>query len=160
MIRITDQYFWNVVFGIFFLICAVMGAIILETESRIPFNEITLFDITLITLASWRVIRLFVYDSITKWLREQFYNVRKVGKGYVLEKPATGPRRTLADLFSCPWCFGVWASASVSFLYLLTPYAFYIVLFLAISAVATFLQLLTNMIGWQAEKLKAEVEGS
>jgi Protein of unknown function (DUF1360) len=142
MIRITDQYFWNVVFGLFFFVLAIMGAIILETETRIPFNEITLFDITLITLASWRVIRLFVYDSITKWLREQFYNVRKVGKGYVLEKPATGPRRTLADLF-----------------YLLTPYAFYFVLFLAISAVATFLQLLTNMIGWQAEKLKAEVEG-
>jgi hypothetical protein len=159
MIRITDQYFWNFVFGIFFLVCATMGAIILETESRIPFNEITLFDITLITLASWRVIRLFVYDSITKWLREQFYDVRKVGKGYVLEKPATGPRRTLADLFSCPWCFGVWASASVTFFYLLTPYAFYFVLFLAIAAVATFLQLLTNMIGWQAEKLKAEVEG-
>ncbi len=158
MIRITDQYFWNFVFGVFFLICAVMAAIILETETRIPFNEITLFDITLITLASWRVIRLFVYDSITKWIREQFYDVRKVGKGYVLEKPATGPRRTLADLFSCPWCFGVWASASVSFFYLLTPYAFYIVLFLAISAVATFLQLLTNMIGWQAEKLKADVE--
>jgi hypothetical protein len=159
MIRITDQYFWNVVFGLFFFVLAIMGAIILETETRIPFNEITLFDITLITLASWRVIRLFVYDSITKWLREQFYNVRKVGKGYVLEKPATGPRRTLADLFSCPWCFGVWASASVTFFYLLTPYAFYFVLFLAISAVATFLQLLTNMIGWQAEKLKAEVEG-
>lgn len=159
MIRITDQYFWNVVFGLFFFMLAIMGAIILETETRIPFNEITLFDITLITLASWRVIRLFVYDSITKWLREQFYNVRKLGKGYVLEKPATGPRRTLADLFSCPWCFGVWASASVTFFYLLTPYAFYFVLFLAISAVATFLQLLTNMIGWQAEKLKAEVEG-
>ncbi len=160
MIRITDQYFWNVVFGLFFFVLAIMGAIILETETRIPFNELTLFDITLITLASWRVIRLFVYDSITKWLREQFYDLRKVGKGYVLEKPATGPRRTLADLFSCPWCFGVWASASVTFFYLLTPYAFYFVLFLAISAVATFLQLLTNMIGWQAEKLRVEVEGS
>jgi Protein of unknown function (DUF1360) len=159
MIRITDQYFWNVVFSIFFVILAVFGAIILETEARIAYTELTVVDFTLITLASWRVIRLFVYDPITKWFREQFYDVKKVGKGYVLEKPKFGPRRTVADLLSCPWCFGVWAAAMVVFFYLLTPYAYYITIFLAVSSVATFLQLLTNMIGWQAEKLKAEVEG-
>ena len=159
MIRITDQYFWNVVFGLFFLLLTVMGAIILQTESRIPFDKLTLTDFTLITLASWRLIRLFVYDNITKFIREQFYDVKKVGKGFTLVKPVTGPRRTLADLFSCPWCFGVWSAASVTFFYLVSPFSYYFVLFLAISAVATFLQLLTNMIGWQAEKLKAEAEG-
>lgn len=159
MIRITDQYFWNVVFGVFFLLLTAMGAIILQTESRIPLDQLTLTDFALITLATWRLIRLFVYDGITKFIREQFYDVKKVGKGFTLVKPVTGPRRTLADLFSCPWCFGVWASASVTFFYLLSPFAYYFVLFLAISAVATFLQLLTNMIGWQAEKVKLEVEG-
>jgi len=34
------------------------------------------------------------------------------------------------------------------------------VLFLAISAVATFLQLLASMVGWRAEQLKDEVEGT
>ena len=159
MIRITDQYFWNVVFGLFFLLLTVMGAIILDTESRIPFDKLTVTDFVLITLASWRVTRLFVDDLMTKWFREQFYDVKKVGKGYTLVKPPTGPRRTLADLFSCPWCFGMWAAASVTFFYLLTPYAFYFVLFFAISAVASFLQILTNMIGWQAEKLQTEIEG-
>lgn len=159
MIRITDQYFWNVVFGIFFLLLIVMGAIILETEARIPYTELTFTDFALITLATWRLIRLFVYDAITKFLREQFYDLKKVGKGMVLEKPKFGPRRTLADLLSCPWCFGMWAAASVTFFYLLTPYAYYITIFLAISAVASFLQIITNMVGWQAEKLKQEVEG-
>lgn len=159
MIRITDQYFWNVVFGIFFVLLVVMGAIILETEARIPYTELTLVDFSLITLATWRLIRLFVYDPITKFLREQFYDLKKVGKGMVLEKPKFGPRRTIADLLSCPWCFGMWAAASVTFFYLLTPYAYYITIFLAISAVASFLQILTNMVGWQAEKLKMEVEG-
>ena len=159
MIRITDQYFWNVVFGIFFVILVVMGAIILETEARIPYTELTFTDFALITLATWRLIRLFVYDAITKFLREQFYDLKKVGKGMVLEKPKFGPRRTLADLLSCPWCFGMWAAATVTFFYLLTPYAYYITIFLAISAVASFLQILTNMVGWQAEKLKMEVEG-
>ncbi len=158
MIRITDQYFWNVVFGIFFVLLIVMGAIILETEARIPYTELTFTDFALITLATWRLIRLFVYDAITKFLREQFYDLKKVGKGMVLEKPKFGPRRTVADLLSCPWCFGMWAAAFVTFFYLLTPYAYYITIFLAISAVASFLQILTNMVGWQAEKLKMEVE--
>jgi len=160
MIRITDQYFWNFVFGLFFVLLIIMGAIILETESRIPYAELTLIDYTIITLASFRVIRLFVYDPLTKFIREQFYDVVKAGKGFTLVKPATGPRRTLADLFACPWCFGVWSAASVTFFYLLFPIFQFFAIFLAISAVATFLQLLTNMIGWQAEKLKMDVEGN
>jgi hypothetical protein len=158
MIRITDQYFWNFVFGLFFFLLVVMGAIILETETSIPFSELTLLDFTLITLATWRVIRLFVYDTSTKWLREQFYDVKKVGKGFTLVKPATGPRRTMADAFSCPWCFGVWAAAVVTFLYLITPIAYYFAIFLSVSAVATFLQLISNLVGWQAEKVRGEVE--
>ena len=113
MIRITDQYFWNFVFTIFFLILVVMGAIILETESRIRLTELSLTDYVLVTLASWRLTRLFVYDAITKFFREQFWDVVKVGKGFSLEKPKVGPRRTIADLLSCVWCFGLWASSTV-----------------------------------------------
>lgn len=159
MIRITDQYFWNVVFGLFFLLLAIMGAIILDTESRIPLAELSLTDFVLISLATWRLIRLFVYDTMTKWIREQFYDVKQVGKKFTLVKPATGPRRTLADLFSCPWCFGLWASASVTFFYLITPYAYFFVLFLALAAVASFLQILTTMIGGHAEKIQSELGG-
>lgn len=159
MIRITDQYFWNFVFSVFFLFLVVMGAIILATESRIPYGELTLLDLTLMTLATWRLIRLFAYDHITKWFREQFYDVVKSGKGNVLEKPHSGPRRTIADLMTCPWCLGVWAGAAVVFFYLLTPYAYYFALFLSISAVASWLQVFTNMIGWKAEAAKHEAGG-
>lgn len=159
MIRITDQYFWNVVFGTFFLMLVVMGTIILETEARLAYTELTLTDFVLITLATWRLIRLVVDDHITKWFREQFYDVKKVGKGYTLEKPKFGPRRTIADLLTCPWCVGVWMAALVVFAYLLTPYAYYVTLLLAISTVATFFQLLASMVGWHAEKLRQEVEG-
>lgn len=156
MLRITDQYFWNFVFSVFFVILVVMGTIILETESRITLVDISLTDYILITLATWRVTRLFVYDAVTKWIREQFWNVKKIGKGYQLEKPKTGPRRTLADLFDCPWCVGVWAAATVTFFYLLTPYMIFPVALLAVSAVATFLQLLSNLVGNRAEQLKRE----
>lgn len=158
MIRITDQYFWNFVFSAFFLILVIMGAIILETESRIPLAELSLVDYTLITLASWRLTRLFVFDIITKFFREQFWDVKKIGRGYHLEKPKAGPRRTLADLLDCPWCFGVWATATVIFFYLITPYAVFPVVLLAISGVATFLQLLSNLVGHKAEQLKRQNE--
>lgn len=156
--RITDQYFWNVVFLAFFLLLVVMGAIILETESRILWVDLTVTDYVLITLASWRLTRLVVYDAIMKFFREQFWDLVKVGKGYELAKPKFGPRRTLADLLSCPWCFGTWATASIIFFYLITPYAVFPVLILAISAVATMLQISSNLIGHKAEQLKRENE--
>lgn len=154
MFRLTDQYFWNIVFAVFFLVLLTMATIILQTESRISLAELELVDYVLITLASWRLTRLFVYDAITKFVREQFWDVKKVGKGFMLEKPKTGPRRTLADLTSCPWCFGMWATATVIFFYLLTPYAVYPIVVLALSAVATFLQILSNLVGNKAEELK------
>jgi hypothetical protein len=158
MIRVSDQYFWNFVFSVFFIILIILGAIILETESRIPLTDLSVVDYVLITLATWRLVRLFVYDAVTKFLREQFWDVVKVGRGYRLEKPKTGARRTLADLFSCPWCFGVWAAAIVTFFYLITPYAVFPIILLGISAVATSLQLLSNLVGHKAELLKKEVE--
>lgn len=158
MIRITDQYFWNFVFSLFFLALVAFAAIVLDGEAYKGFEELTLIDLLLITLATWRLIRLFVYDAITKFVREQFLDVKETRGKMLLVKPEKGPRRTISDLLSCPWCFGVWACAAVTFFYLLTPLAFYFVLFLALSAVATFLQILTNMIGWRAEGLKSEVE--
>ncbi len=160
MIRITDQYFWNFVFSVFFAVLVFLGVIILETEAYLKPTDLEAIDFILMTLATWRLIRLFVYDAITKWFREQFWDVKMVRKKLVLEKPMTGPRRTLADLLSCPWCFGAWAGALVVFLYLLTPYAFFPVVLLGLSAVATFLQILTNMIGHRAEQLKRENEKS
>ena len=157
--RITDQYFWNFVFSVFFLILVIMGSIILETESRIVLDELSTVDFILMTLATWRLTRLFVYDNITKFIREQFFDVVKAGKGYTLEKPKVGPRRTLADLLTCPWCMGVWAAAVVIFFYLVTPYATYPIMLLALSAVATFLQLLSNLVGHKAEQLKNQNEG-
>jgi len=156
--RITDQYFWNLIFFIFFLVLIFMGVIILDGEAYKEYNKLTTTDFVLISLASFRFIRLVVYDKITAFFREQFWDAKELKSKVVLVKPPKGPRRTLADLLSCPWCFGMWASAMVTFFYLLTPYAFFPVLFLALAGVATFLQLLSNLIGGKAEQLKRETE--
>jgi hypothetical protein len=159
MIRITDQYFWNVVFILFYVGLLTMAGIILNTEARMPYADLKLFDLVLISLASFRVTRLFVYDGMTKFFREQFYDAKVVRNKVTLVKPITGARRTLADLTSCSWCFGVWATTMVVFFYMLTSYAYLPILILALSSVATMLQLFANMIGWKSEQLKREVEG-
>jgi hypothetical protein len=158
MIRITDQYFWNIIFLLFYIGIVVMAVIILQSEARMAYTDLTLLDLTLITLASFRMTRLFVYDGMTKFFREQFYDAKVVRNKVTLVKPLTGPRRTLADLVGCPWCFGVWATTCVTFFYLLTPYAYFPTLILAVASVATLLQLFANMIGWKAEQLKRDTE--
>jgi hypothetical protein len=151
--RITDQYFWNIIFLVFFVCVVFMATIILQSEAVKPYAELTLLDLTLITLASFRIVRAVIYDKIFAFLREQFYDATEQKGKVLLMKPDSGPRRTIADLLSCPWCFGVWATFMVSFFYLLTPYAFFPILFLALSSVASFLQILSNLIGWKAEGL-------
>jgi hypothetical protein len=158
MIRFTDQYIWNIFFILFYLCLLGMGVIILQSEARIAYSELKLVDFVLITLASFRMTRLFVYDSMTKFFREQFYDVKVVRTKITLVKPGGGPRRTLADLLSCSWCFGVWATSTVVFFYLLTPFAYIPVLILALSSVVSTLQITTNMIGHKAEQLKRDVE--
>lgn len=159
MIRITDQYFWNIIFVLFYLALLSMAVIVLNTEAHIPYSDLAVFDIALITLATHRLIRLFVYDSMTKFFREQFLDA-KIGRGkkVLLYKPERGPRRTLSDLMGCPWCFGVWAGTLVAFFYLLTPLAYFPILILAIASVASTLQIFTNMLGHRAEQLKNQNE--
>ncbi|MCA9366401.1 DUF1360 domain-containing protein [Candidatus Kaiserbacteria bacterium] len=156
MIRITDQYFWNFVFGIFFLILLGFAAIVIKSEGGVDLAAMTPMEFIILSLATLRFTRLFVYDHATKWLREQFWDAKKLRTGYVLEKPKTGPRRTLADLMSCPWCFGVWSATVVLFLYSAVPYGDFFILLLAVSGLGTFFQLGANLVGHQAEKLKRE----
>ena len=118
--RITDQYFWNVVFLIFFLCIAFLATVILESEATKTYKTLTFFDYIVIALASFRLIRLVVYDKVFAFLREQFYDVIEYKGTIVLEKPEKGVRRTLNELLMCPWCFGLWAVGIVSFFYLLT----------------------------------------
>ncbi len=157
--RITDQYFWHVILGAFFLSLVVSGVIILEGIPESALHQLTPFELVILSLATFRLTRLFVYDRITAFFREQFYVVKKTRTGAVLEKPKGGIRRTLADLVSCPWCFGLWSGSTVVFFYFLTPYAWYPILMLAVSSLGTFLQLGANMVGWKAEQLKKEMEG-
>ena len=157
--HINDQYVWNAFFSLLFASFVLSGGMILEAFNALPQNVPTLMEFFILTLAALRITRLFVYDKITSFFRDQFYDVVEKRGKCTLEKPDNGPRRTIADLLSCPWCVGMWSGATVVFFYYLTSYALYPILFCAIAGAASMLQIFSNMVGWKAEQLKDEVEG-
>lgn len=137
-------HIWHTAFSLFFFGLAVFMVIHLDRENLLP-TWIPLFDFALIVLAVFRLTRLFVYDSITSFIRGWFYGA-----------PKHTFLGTLNTLINCPWCTGLWFGLIVSYFYFLTPYAWFFIFFLAVAGLGTFVQILMNMIGWHAEKAKQE----
>ena len=142
-----DQNKWNFFYSIFFLALIVFAGYLMISKFRGLPTTIIPFDFFLITLATFRVIRLFVYDKVTRFLRDP------------LSKFESGPLKTAYELLICPYCFGVWAGFSlVFFYYYFYQFFWWIILALAISGIATFVQITANMLGWRAENLKLEAQ--
>ena len=156
-----NQNMWNLGFSIFFIL-VIVGVLyyMWRTYGTFP-QTVSIFDTILMSFAAFRVTRLIVYDKITRWFRELF--VKKVefmkeGEAWLkIEAPTHGFTGTVHDLLGCPWCIGFWSALVISFLYFMYPWAWFVIFFLALAGAGSLLQLLSNMFGWQAEKLKQEV---
>jgi len=151
---------WNFFFAVFFLAALVlaiggMGMIRGGFPTSVP-----VFDAILMAFASMRIVRLVVYDSIMRFFREWFVEKRITlvsGMRLVEMAPARGGLcGTLYDLVHCSWCIGMWAGLIVTFCYFVFPWAWYVILFLAIAGAASSLQVLMNLIGWEAEDYKLD----
>lgn len=140
-----DQKLWNVVFMIVFF--ALLGISFWGlTDGLDRFRWLYLMtagDIIIISLATFRVIRLVTFDKIFAFVREWFFVRDAQG---MVQKPAGGPRRTVAELIECIWCTGLWAALFVSVLYFATDVTRFFVIILAIAAIATVLQNFSQMI--------------
>lgn len=157
-----DQNIWNFIFSVFFI--AVLGAAVWtinEQTGIYPFY-ISVFDALLLSLAAFRITRLLVYDKIARWFRELFAAKRYYEEGgvqYVEVRPyGSGFLHTVHDLLQCPWCIGVWSALIVTFCYFMFPWAWFVILFLAVAGLGSLLQVSANLIGWKAEQLKRTTE--
>jgi len=157
-----DQNGWNIFFSVFFVLVLIASLWTLSILRGGYPESISLFDVLIIALASFRITRLVVYDKITRFFREFFMHkksVEKGGIGYVEMTPYTrGIRATLYQLVTCPWCVGMWSALIATFCYFATQWAWYVLLLLAIAGVSTLIQLSANAIGWTAEHRKITVE--
>jgi hypothetical protein len=139
-------HFWNTFFSLLLLVLVFVGFSWLFDRGQV-FYDIPLRDLILLSLAVFRLIRLFTYDIITQFIRDWFVGAR----------PDTLPH-TLGALINCPWCTGLWFSFVVLFGYFATPYSWPVILMLAIAALGSFLQLIANSVGWGAELKKRDAQ--
>ena len=157
-----NQNFWNFILSVFFAIVLCMALWEIWGENGSYPHSISLFDTSLMILASFRITRLLVYDKITRWFRELFVTRRTVliqGEEHSELIPyPNGLLRTMHDLLGCPWCVGFWSSLIVVFCYFLFPWAWLMILFLAIAGASSVIQMLANLIGWSAELKKTAVK--
>lgn len=158
-----DQNFWNFWLLVLSAVLLVIEIWILAEMGNLPV-AIGIFDALLITLATFRLTRLFVYDSIMYFVRDWFL-IREViyTSDEVIvkrKKYPSGFKRAMSDLFSCPWCFGLQAAMLVVFLYYLSPVFWILIFMFAVGGVATFIQLVANAVGWRAENLKRQTEST
>lgn len=95
----------------------------------------------LMVLATYRLVQLFTRDSITDFIRE-----------WGLHAPRVSLRGTVRALFSCVWCMGLWIAPFVLFAYFADTYFWYVIVILALSALGSILQIITEAINSHSEK--------
>ncbi|MDQ1004093.1 hypothetical protein QFZ28_004493 [Neobacillus niacini] len=88
--------------------------------------NIDLLNFTILALACFRLTRLIVFDKITEFLRDPFFDEieeeNEEGKIEVYYLPKeTAIKKFIGEMLSCYWCTGVWVSAAVVGGYLLVP---------------------------------------
>src|SRR3989344_7687284 len=131
-------HLWHTMLSLFFAAVAVGAYYWLCAHGRLPeAGGVSLADFLLMTLAIFRLVRLFTYDAITTFIREWFAGAHPESF-----------RGSLGTLINCPWCTGLWFALVVVFAYFATPIAWYGILVLALASSASFLQLLAHLIGW------------
>jgi len=108
--------------------------------------NITFLTLLLLSLASFRLTRLLVFDRIFEFIREPFFDeVTEEHDGeteiYYIPKKA-GVKKFIGELLSCYWCTGVWSSAFiVGFHYICPGFSGPIILILAVAGLASLLEL-------------------
>ena len=111
--------------------------------------NISWLDLLILILASFRITRLIVFDTITEWIRRPFVEVVEETmedgstSSYLKVKGTGRVSRFLGELLSCYWCVGFWCALVIVIGYLLIPYyAFPIILVFAVTGAASFLEVI------------------
>jgi hypothetical protein len=142
----NEENRWNSIYTLIYIVLVfVFSGLVWLVDNQFP-KDVSWFDFMLLVLATFRLVRLFVYDRVMLFVRDYFASA------------SGGALKTAGDLLNCPWCFGMWAGTFVAFFYFVMPMAWFVILILAISGLATFIQVLINMIGWRAEHSKMETQ--
>ncbi|MGF1585767.1 MAG: DUF1360 domain-containing protein [Bacteroidales bacterium] len=136
---------WNILsMVVFVLLLIVAGTLLIELG--IDITRITWGDLILLSIATYRMIRLLVYDRIFKLVRD-----------FIRSFEGTGLGDSLKTIITCPWCAGVWISLFNVAIFYLVPFGQLFIYVMSIAGIATFLQLGSNIAGLVAENKQMDV---
>ena len=142
----SKQNAWNFAsLFVYFLLLVVVGYLL--DKEKIDVTQLTFRDLIFITLATYRLTRIVVFEKIFKFCRD-FVKAHQDYKVF----------NTIRFIITCPWCAGVWMALVTVVFYLLVPYGKFLVYILAISGVASFLVMLVNAIGLVVEEKQSKVK--
>lgn len=128
----------SIVFIVAFLI-----SMYLFNLQKLTISHISVSDILLIIIGTYRVTRMVVYEKIFSLFRLPFK-----------KRAGAGLHSSINNLLTCPWCASVWVSLFVFDIYYLVPYGRFFVYLMAISAIAAPLVFLGNMATLRNDILK------
>lgn len=93
-----------------------LAGLIRLTGKPVP-TKPTAGDVILVSIATHKLSRLLSKDTITSPLRAPFTRYdRPIGTGEVMEqvRDEGGPRHTMGELLSCPFCLAVWIATGLT----------------------------------------------
>lgn len=143
-------HLWNFLATVAFALAAYLCYVyITGLRGEAIFQRLNYFDIIIISLATFRLIRFLTLDKIFGFVRDRCYARTENG---TLVKTTGGIRRLLAELLECTWCTGIWAALACLTLYLTSAVGIFIVLLLAIAGVGTAFQIFASMLARIGQK--------
>jgi fatty acid desaturase len=136
----TQQRSWNFVATASYAIFVVILGIVLK-EKGIRIEDISLWDVMLLSLATYRLTRILVFDKIFKFFRDFIKSRSRLYAFHVIK-----------EIITCPWCAGVWVALVAVILYYLVPFGNIFIYLMVISGIASFLVITLNYIGLSTEE--------
>ncbi len=97
-------------------------------------RDVSIKELIIITLASYRLTRIMVFEKIFKFFRD-----------FVKSRPDYYVFNTIKFIITCPWCMGVWATLLAVVFFFLIPFGDLLVYILAMAGVASIIVTVSNL---------------
>ncbi|MBL7113910.1 MAG: DUF1360 domain-containing protein [Bacteroidales bacterium] len=136
----AQQRSWNFIATVFYAVFVVLLGYILNKKG-IKIEDIKLWDLAILSLATYRLTRILVFDKIFKLVRDF---IKSRSRLYVFQ--------VIKEIITCPWCAGVWVALVVVILYYLVPFGNIFIYLMVISGIASFFVVTVNFIGLSTEE--------
>ena len=142
----AQQRSWNFIATVFYAVFVVLLGYVFNKKG-IKIEDIKVWDVVLLSLATYRLTRILVFDKIFKLVRDF---IKSRSRLYVFQ--------VIKEIITCPWCAGVWVALVVVILYYLVPFGNIFIYLMVISGIASFFVVTVNYIGLSTEEKQKAVK--